>query len=251
MLLGGTLRLLLDVEPQRPGEDEVAAATRLVNRVLRNFPRAFQLLLADALYAKSSFLNLLLAHHKHALVVLKEERRDIYQDALGLLKLFSPQKGKYRSRDCSWWDLAELTSWAEVSTPLRVVRSEETYSVFRQADKRLTTETTGWVWVTTLPPTEASTAQIEHLGHQRWDIENHGFNELVNGWHADHVYRHEPNAIEAFLLSAFLAYNIFHAFVSRGLKPAIRAGKSEIVWARLIAADLYRESALPTSPRAP
>jgi hypothetical protein len=33
------------------------------------------------------------------------------------------------------------------------------------------------------------------LGHQRWDIENYGFNELANEWHSDHVFRHDPGAI--------------------------------------------------------
>ena len=44
------------------------------------------------------------------------------------------------------------------------------------------------------------------------------FNELVNGWHADHIYKHDPTAIEAFTLLAFLAYNLFHAFLACNLK---------------------------------
>ena len=55
------LRLLLDAEPQRPGEDEVATALRLLERVLVDYPRAFDLVLADALYAKAPFFNFLLA----------------------------------------------------------------------------------------------------------------------------------------------------------------------------------------------
>ena len=62
------LRLLLDQEPQRPGEDEVQTALRLLARVLTRYPRAFDLLLADALYAAAPFFNFLLTHGKHALV---------------------------------------------------------------------------------------------------------------------------------------------------------------------------------------
>lgn len=43
------LRLLLDLEPQRLGEDEVAAALRLLERVLALYPRAFDGVLADGL----------------------------------------------------------------------------------------------------------------------------------------------------------------------------------------------------------
>ena len=42
--------LLMDVEPQRPGEDEMAPARRLLARALANFPRAFNLVVGDALY---------------------------------------------------------------------------------------------------------------------------------------------------------------------------------------------------------
>ena len=75
-----TVRLLLDQEPQRPGEDEVQTALRLLTRVIPAYPRAFTLVLADALYAQAPFFNFLLAHGKHALAVLKDERRDLYQD---------------------------------------------------------------------------------------------------------------------------------------------------------------------------
>ena len=48
---GAPLRLLLDVEPQQPGEQETAAARRLLERVLEAYPRAFDVVLGDALYA--------------------------------------------------------------------------------------------------------------------------------------------------------------------------------------------------------
>jgi hypothetical protein len=89
------------------------------------------------------------------------------------------------------------------------------------------------------------------LGHQGREVETHGVNKLVNGWYAGHVYRHEPNAIESFLLAAFLAYNLFQAFVTLNLKPPIRRGKPEIFWARLIAAQIYADAGAFTSPPSP
>jgi hypothetical protein len=235
------VRLLLDQEPQRPGEDEVQTALRLLTRVIPAYPRAFTLVLADALYAQAPFFNFLLAHGKHALAVLKDERRDLYQDVAGLFQHVAPQPGRYRSRQCCWWDFPDLLSWPQVQTPVRVVRSLETYSVRRQLDKRDDPQSSDWIWVTTLSPTEVPVEQVVRLGHQRWDIENYGFNELANEWHSDHIFKHDPGAIECFLLVAFLAYNIFHVFLARNVKPAVRQGKAEIFWARLIAAELYSE----------
>jgi hypothetical protein len=198
----------------------------LLDRVLARYPRAFQLLLADGFYAQAPFFNLLLAHGKHALVVLKDKRRDLDQDPGGLFALTPPQAGKYRSRQCQCWDVPDLTTCPQVNAPLRVIRSRETYSVRRQITKPIESMTTEWVWATTLPVRQAATEQAVGFGHRRWDIENYGFNELVNEWHSDHVYKHHPQAIEAFLLVAFLAYNLFHAFWPLNLKPALRRGRA-------------------------
>lgn len=240
---GEPLRLLLDAEPQRRGEDEMAAAQRLLVRVLETYPRAFDVVLADALYAAAAFVNLLLAHGKDTLIVLKDERRHLYQDVQGLWRTLAPQAGQYRSRHCQWWDHEGLLSWPQVEQPLRVVRSIESWRVRSQLDGETREHRSEWVWMTTLSSQQTPTAGVVRLGHQRWDIENQGFNELVNGWHADHVYKHEPQAIENFLLTAFLAFNLFHAFVARNLQPPLRRGKPPLFWARAMAAELYQAAA--------
>jgi DDE family transposase len=237
------LRMPLDHEPQLPGEDEVATAMRLLERVLVRNPRTFDLVLADALYAQAPFFNFLLKHRKHVLVVLKDERRNLYQDAAGMFHSVSPAKGTFRSRDCLWWDFPDLVSWPEVKVPVRVIRSLETYSVRRQLDKKDQPQSSDWVWVTTLPTAQVSLERAVGFGHQRWDIENHGFNELVHGWHADHVLKHDAAAIECFLLMTFLAFILFHAFLYLNLKPQLREGKSKDFWVRVMAAEIYKEFA--------
>jgi hypothetical protein len=122
------LRLLLDHEPQREGEDEVATALRLLSRVIPAYPRAFDLVLADGLYATAPFFNFLLAHRKHALAVLKYERRNLFQDVAGLFDYVAPQPGSHGSRQCLWWDFPDRTSWPQVAAPVRVVRSLEWHS---------------------------------------------------------------------------------------------------------------------------
>jgi hypothetical protein len=237
------LRMLLDHEPQLPGEDEVATAVRLLERVLERYPRAFDLVLADALYAQARFFNFCLQHRKHVLVVLKDERRNLYQDAAGMFLSVPPTKGTFGSRDCLWWDFPDLVSWPEVKVPVRVIRSLETYSVRRQLTKKDELQSSDWVWVTTLPQAQASVGRAVGFGHQRWDIENHGFNELVQGWHADHVLKHDAAAIECFLLMVFLAFILFHAFLYLNLKPQLRKGKSKDFWARVMAAEIYKDFA--------
>ncbi len=85
----------LDHEVHRRGEDEVATAVRLLERVPVLYPRAFDLVLADALYAEAPFFKFLLAHRNHELVVFKDERRNLYQDAAGLFDSEPPTSGTF------------------------------------------------------------------------------------------------------------------------------------------------------------
>ena len=238
-LLTKDLRVMLDAEPIMAGEDEVAAALRLLERVIKEYPRAFDLIQGDALYADPRFFHWALEHGKHALAVLKDERRDLLQDARRLFQDLPPATicdGNVH-REC--WDLEGFTTWPQVRVPVRVVRTIETRSIRRQLDGQTQQVVSQWCWVTTLPATHASTGAVVQLGHSRWDIENQGFNELVNQWHADHVYRHEPTAMLVFWLLAQVCLNVFTAFFGRNLKPAARAAMSMLHVARLIQSQLY------------
>ena len=231
-------RLMLDAEPIRAGEDEVAAALRLLDRVIVAYPRAFDLIQGDALYADCRFFNWAIRHGKDALAVLKNNCPGLLQEAKQLSEMTastSLRDGVVR-REC--WDLEGFRTWLTVEQPVRIVRSRENRSRRSQLDQQLHEECSDWYWVTTLPTAHAPGGAVVQLGHGRWGIENEGFNELVNQYHADHVYRHEPTAILVFWLLTQLCLNVFTAFFCRNLKPAARKALSMLHVARLMLADL-------------
>jgi hypothetical protein len=47
---------------------------------------------------------------------------------------------------------------------MRVVRTQESYYVRRQATKELTLETSEWMWTTNLPPFLANTESVVRMG---------------------------------------------------------------------------------------
>jgi hypothetical protein len=239
--------LLLDLEMQRPGEDEVAAATRLLKRLLHDYPRAFELVIADGLYARSPFFELVKDHGKNAIAVLKDDRRDLFQDAIGLFKQEAPVVFQRDGVTCECWDMEGFTSWPQLGHEVRVVRSRETKSGKSQMTGQQETSTSDWVWVTTLPKDRVDTKPFVTFAHKRWDIENKAFNELVNDWHADHVYKHTPTAIEACWLLTMLAYNLFEAFIHLNLKAVIRKAHTKKYFACMIAAEIYGQTS-GTSP---
>lgn len=241
-LVGPRFRLLLDAELVAPGEDEVAAGLRLLKRVLAAWPRCFDILSADAIYLRASVLRLLQAHGKYLVATLKENNRDLLRDAGALFARETPQVEEVKDRRLERWDLEGFTTdWYE--QPLRVIRSREERVRRTRLEGAWQREsiTADWWWATNLPRALASSATVAaHYGHGRWQIENEGFNELVNHWHADHYFHHHPVAILALWLILFAAHAVFHCFWLGNLKPALREAHSRIHLARELAADLVR-----------
>lgn len=246
ILIGKDFPLLLDAEAQKKGEDEITCAMRLLERLMQHYPKAFDIVMGDALYTDPRFYQSVTGHGKDVLTVLKDERRDLIQDAKSLFAGMTPQTFSLNATQYQCWDLEGFTSWPQFEKPVRVISSVENTIIRRQLDDRDEEKVSSWMWVTTLSKHQAATITAVQLGHARWDIENHGFNETSNAWHADHVYKHEPNAMLAFWLMTMMAYNLFHAFFHRNLKPAFRNTINKLHLARIIMSDLYR--GLPLHP---
>lgn len=242
LLAGLDYCFLIDAEPQRPGEWEVACAIRLIERILTNYSRAFDVVVADALYTNAPFFNFLLEHNKDIIAVLKNEQRDLFQHA-ELFFANLPPSGEYVSNGTRVrvWDGSGFVSWPQVNQQVRVVSTEETSRITRQLDGKTETIQASWMWVTTLSPLRANAKAVVQLGHSRWQVENQGFNELVNQWQADHIYKHSPGAILNFWLITLLAVNVFHIFFFRNLKQCLRQLYSKQHIARLISAELYNQ----------
>lgn len=238
-LLGEKDGWLLDLEMQGPGEAEITAARRLVRRLLEACPRAFDVVAGDALYLDPTLCKEVLAAGKHFIVVLKNEDRDLLVDFRQLQKLVPSVRLGYKDRVCTCQDIEGLTTWPQVGRAVRVVSSDEERTVVHQRSRRAETKQSTWVWATSLSSTEMTTERLVELGHRRWDIENRGFNELVTTWHVDHVYHHDVQAMTAILLLTFFAYNLFHVWHSRDLKPELRKDHSVVHFSRQISAEFY------------
>jgi hypothetical protein len=244
--VGVTPALILDIEPIQPGEDEVAAAERIVRRIRRRYPRFLDGFTVDALYLRAPFTKAAQEEGFDVVTVLKQENRDLYRDVDGLLKAApaAPPVAKGR-RTSRTWDFEGLTSWPQVGRPVRVVcsREETTRRVRKAGAWGEETVTADWRWMTTFPSARAGADWIGEMGHARWDIENRGFNELGEHWGMDHCFHHHPNAILALLLILALAFGLTTLFFDRNLKPAFRQGKTRLFLASLLAEDLSRPAA--------
>ncbi len=246
LLVCDGFHFMLDAETQLANEGEVATAMRLFERLIENYPRAFDIVVADALYAHSNFIKLVVDKKKDVIIVLKGNCPELLNDAtrcfIGRPPTCSWDTGKRNggSRKIECWDEDGFEAGPQCGKPLRVVKSFETKApVRRQLTEELEVETTTWFWLTTLSPHRARTAAVVSLGHSRWCVENEGFNELVNRQHADHLYKHAPTAILNFWLFNLLSFNLFQAFFKLNLKPEVRHGHSMLHFAEIISSELY------------
>jgi hypothetical protein len=225
-LHGPDLSVALDVEPIRPGEDEAAAALRLLGRMRRLYgPRFLDAVTVDAWYATGPFLKAVQRLGWGVVAVLKQERYEIYQEASALMDQSPPMAWKWADRQIELREVRQLPFTDPALGLMRVVQAQEQWSERRQQGSQKTTvaRQSFWRWLVS-PQLEGIPAQgIWRIGHARWGIENHVFNELTQHYHLEHCPHHHPVAIVAWLLILVLAFNLFEWF-ARLHGKLLRAG---------------------------
>lgn len=247
-IIAGDFNLMLDLEMLLPGDDEVAAALRLLARVLENHPRCFDVLVADAIYLRPSMLDFIRDHDKHLIAVLKANQPELLLEVETLMAPEGPTLIK-REKPPQSIELRDMEGFTTgtITEAVRVVWShEETLLRERVAGEWREREVVSdWLWATTMEQSLAPPEIVAGLGHDRWKIENEGFNELVNQWHANHYYHHHSNSIITLWLMLFMAHAVFHCFQRRNLAPEKRKAHTAIHIAEQIAASLRAENWWP------
>jgi hypothetical protein len=245
-IISSPVKPFLAVEGLRPGEGEDTAALRLPARLPDLYgSRFFDILLLDSLYAQAPLLKLAQKMQWDVVITLKQEKRDLYQDALGLfrarpadLTFSESQPGKTSA--VRLWEESGLPFSQDYPKPVRVIRSleEVTQTHYRGSERQAETTSHEWVWVTTLSAPTFSAPLVRRLGHDRWKNENNGWMDLTKYWAFKHGFlhacRHRPKrrnpsgqrelvpnqGLAAVSLILVIAFALCSAFVLRHSKLA-------------------------------
>lgn len=241
-LVGVVPVLPLDIEPLRPGDTEATAGLRLLQRFVGRCPRFLDIVTLDAFYLQAPFVLETLKLGLTLQIILKQENRELYQDAQGLCDITPSETIHGVGKEIQVWDLEDLNSWQSLGKPVRVVRSLEKEQVReRVAGKTIERiEERDWQWAM-IGPSGAEKIPVETarlIGHARWDEETRGFGELTQYWNLDHNYHHQPQAMLANLMTLFLAFFLTTVFFDRNLKPPQREGRTRLHLSRLFMDDL-------------
>ena len=215
-LSGPKLSVILDVEPMRQGEEECAAALRLLARLRENYgPRFFDVVVVDAWYTNGPFLKAVVAMGWPVISVLKQERYAVYGEALALTRGQPPaQIAEREGRKVEIWDLREMTFTESYTVPVRVVRVRESWKQRQRIGGKwvIREKEENWIWIVAGELDGYGASVIRDLGHLRWKIENNAFNELTQGWRLTHCAHHHPVSIQVLLWIKIIAFTLFHAF---------------------------------------
>jgi len=215
---GPKINVLLDVEPIRPGEDECAAALRLLGRLRRIYgPRFFDGISADAWYAQGPFLRAVEKLGWDWIAVLKRQDMEVYQEAQHLSQGQPPCAcfaDEQRHRQVRLWEVQDLAFSQAYGRPVRVVRSEERWveKRVRGGRKEQRPRASQWVWAASARLDGYAAEVVYQEGHRRWGVENKAFNELTQGYHLEHCYHHEPTSMLVQMLILAFGFTLFTAF---------------------------------------
>lgn len=216
-LSGPRLSVILDFEPMRQGEEECAGALRLLRRIRRKYgPRFFDVVVVDSWYAGGPFLKAVVEELEWPLIaVLKQERYEVYQEALALSCGQKPAQIVERDgRRVEIWDVSSLRFSDTYPGPVRVVKVRERWRQRQRQGQEWVHEQKqqNWIWVVAGDLDGYEAAAIRDWGHLRWKIENHAFGQLTQHWHLTHCAHHHPVAVVALLWIKIIAFTLFHAF---------------------------------------
>ncbi len=217
---GPTFNVLLDLEPIRPGEGEAEAALRLLQRIRRMYGSRFvDAITIDSWYVQGPFLKALDQLGWAWVVVLKQERMEVFQEARRLSAEQAPGEAFYdqvRQRNVNLWEVWDLnfSQTYGYGRPVGVVHSQERWTQTKLVGGKKTSQPqlSDWWWMVSETLRGYPGRVIYEGGHRRWGIENKAFNELTQFYHLEHCYHHEPVAMLAQMLILMLGFVLFSAY---------------------------------------
>jgi hypothetical protein len=222
---GPKLNVLLDLEPIRPGEAEAQAALRLLGRIRRVYGvRFFDAVTIDSWYVQGPFLKAVEKLGWQWVVVLKQERMEVFQEARALSagqKSVAEFADQARHRQVKLWEVNDLDFSESYGGKVRVVHAEEQWVETKVVGgKRISEPQTSHWWWMAAAGLQGCPCQVVYAGgHRRWGIENKAFNELTQFYHLEHCYHHEPTAMLAQMLILMLGFVLFSAYARLHSQP--------------------------------
>lgn len=231
-VVGGAIHLPVDLEPYGPGDSELAASRRVLDRGVAALGRRFaQYVVGDSLYANVPFLHAAGDHGLRALVRLKANLPTLFAAAQARFEGTAPGATFEDQGDqIEVWDAEDFDPWEDLRWPtVRVFRYRQTHRDGTVIDA---------FWLTDFPARQVSSPTLYRLAKGRWTIENQGFNDAKSRYGLDHVPHHEPNSLLVHWLLVLLTLTLERLYRLRFLHRGAHLPVSAITLVRRLRLSL-------------
>jgi Transposase DDE domain len=243
--VSGPLPFVLGWELLAPGEGELTAALRLLERLLPRLRQSLDLILGDALYCCRPFFQTVCGAGLEGLAISSGQTE--MDDEIDLLRKTDPPR-TVPGIEVAVWEM-ESEAWRQdLKRNLRVVHCERRYEApaWKHERKQLRV-------ITSIPVEILPAGQGWKVGRSRWKIENGTFNRLTRDYSLTHNYHHSPAAIVALLAMRSFACFLTQAYWRYATARSLGAPARFVPWFQQILIEdwvRYLDGAL-TSPDRP
>lgn len=211
-VVGTGLVLPFDAEPQRPGEGEITASMRLLERAVACVgPRFADYVIGDGAYAGAPFLHAAGRLGLRAVVRLKGNLPELLAAAEARFATIRPALTFQAGPDLvQVWDADDFDPWTTLKwATVRVIR-------YRQHKPDGTTVAA--YWLTDFTKNEVGSRALYHIAKSRWQIENGGFNDGKNRHGLERIRHHHPTSLVVSWLVVCLALMLERLYRLRYLR---------------------------------
>ena len=184
---------------------EINAAKRLIPKLRELYPKLKIIVLADALYSNSPFIQLLKDNRMHFMIGVKPNSHKVLFNEVELAKA-SKSTNKYFFEDNK--NTSHSYEWL-CNVPLNKAKNTHKINYFEYKEEKKNKNFKG-SWVTDLNINEENIVKSTIASRSRWKIENNQFNNLKNqGYNFEHNYGHgKKNLSVNFAILMIVAFTI-------------------------------------------
>lgn len=209
--VSGEIPFVIGWEILSPGEGELTAALRLLERLLPRLRRSLDFVLGDALYCCRPFFNAVCGAGLQGMAI--SSRNTEMDEEIDLLMSTDPPR-IVQGTNVAVWEMESEAWHQDLKRNLRVIHCERRYEApaWKHERKELRV-------VTSAPIDILPSGQGWKVGRSRWIIENGTFNLLTRDYALEHNYHHCVTAIVGLLamrsFGRFLTLAYWHNATAR------------------------------------
>lgn len=187
--ISGDIPFPIGWEILQPGEGELTAALRLLERLLPLLRRSVDLIIGDALYCCRPFFETVCGAGLQAMAI-SSAQTEMDQEMDLWIQTDPPRLVSTADGDVAVWELESEAWQADLKRKLRVIHCERRYEspAWKHERRQLRV-------VTSTPLEILPAGQGWKVGRTRWTIENGTFNRFTRDYALQHNYHHSVPAI--------------------------------------------------------